>query len=72
VPRTASDVVDATGAGDTCAGVFTAALTQGLDESDALDCAVIAAGLACTARGAQTAQPSRGDVDAVRHPLLCA
>lgn len=57
------DVVDTTGAGDTCAGVFAAALNQGFTEARALDHAVAAAGLACTARGAQAAQPTRAAVE---------
>jgi ribokinase len=59
-------VVDTTGAGDTCAGVFAAALTQGFSEARALDHAVAAAGLACTRRGAQAAQPTR---DQIEHAL---
>lgn len=57
------DVLDTTGAGDTCAGVFAAALHQGFTESRALEHAVAAAGLACTRRGAQGAQPTRSAVE---------
>jgi ribokinase len=65
------DVVDTTGAGDTCAGVFAAALNQGLGEARALDHAVAAAGLACTRRGAQVAQPTRHQIeDALRDQEL--
>jgi ribokinase len=65
------DVLDTTGAGDTCAGVFAAALSQGLGEARALDQAVAAAGLACTRRGAQAAQPTRHQIeDALRDQEL--
>ena len=65
------DVVDTTGAGDTCAGVFAAALNQGYSEARALDHAVAAAGLACTRRGAQAAQPTRQQIeDALRGEAL--
>jgi ribokinase len=57
------DVADTTGAGDTCAGVFAAALNQGFSEACALDHAVAAAGLACTRRGAQVAQPTRHEIE---------
>ena len=53
------EAVDVTGADDTCAGVFAAGLTQGFTQDRALDHAVVAAGLACTRRGAQVAQPTR-------------
>ena len=57
------DVIDTTGAGDTCAGVFAAALGQGFTEARALEHAVAAAGLACTRRGAQAAQPTRARIE---------
>ncbi len=65
------NVLDTTGAGDTCAGVFAAALALGLPEPRALDHAVAAASLACTRRGAQAAQPTRSAIDAalIDHPL---
>lgn len=53
------DIVDTTGAGDTCAGVFAAALCEGLPEPQALALAVTAAGLACEGEGAQSPQPAR-------------
>ncbi|NRF69776.1 ribokinase [Aquincola sp. S2] len=65
----ALDVIDTTGAGDTCAGVFAAALSQGADDAAALEWAVVAASLACTARGAQAAQPLRREIDATRAAL---
>jgi ribokinase len=52
-------VVDTTGAGDTFAGVYAAAVTQGLPRRQAMEHASAAAALACTRRGAQAAQPSR-------------
>jgi ribokinase len=61
--------VDTTGAGDTFAGVLAAALVEGHTEGDALRYAVAAAGLACTRRGAQAAQPNRAYIDAVHCQL---
>jgi ribokinase len=57
------DAVDTTGAGDTFAGVFAAAIASGATRQDALEYAAIAAGLACTRRGAQVAQPTREEID---------
>jgi ribokinase len=57
------EVADTTGAGDTCAGVFAAALSLGFTEARALEHAVAAAGLACTRRGAQAAQPTRRAIE---------
>lgn len=57
-------VVDTTGAGDTFAGVFAAALAEGLAPAHALHCGVVAAGLACREAGAQTAQPRRAQIEA--------
>jgi len=57
-------VVDTTGAGDTCCGVFAAALAEGRPAADALRRAVVAASLACTRWGAQSAQPLRAEIDA--------
>jgi len=60
-------VVDTTGAGDTFAGVFTAALVERRPLRDALALGSVAAGLACTRHGAQLAQPSRAEIeDALR------
>jgi len=53
------DVVDPSSAGDTCAGVFAAALNQGLGDARALEHAVVSAGLACTQHGLQATQPTR-------------
>lgn len=63
-PALAVDVVDTTGAGDTFAGVFGAALVAGLPEAAALRAAVVAASLACRHAGAQAAQPGRRQIDA--------
>ena len=60
-------IVDTTGAGDTFAGVFGAALGASMDRLTALKWAVAASGLACRKPGAQTAQPTRAQIeDAVR------
>jgi ribokinase len=64
-PALAGPVVDTTGAGDTFAGVLAAALAGGADEHDALRIASVAAGLACRRPGAQVAQPTREEIDAV-------
>lgn len=58
------NVVDTTGAGDTCCGVFAAALAEGFAPPAALRRAVAAASLACTRWGAQAAQPTRAELDA--------
>lgn len=57
-------VVDTTGAGDTLAGVFAAALAEGLPAEQALRYAVAAAGLSCRRHGTQSAQPGRAQVEA--------
>lgn len=57
-------VVDTTGAGDTFAGVLAAALSCGQPEAQALHCAVVAASLSCRRTGAQSAQPTRSQIDA--------
>ena len=56
--------VDTTGAGDTFAGVYAAARVQGLDADPALERATVAAALACTRPGAQSAQPDWDEVEA--------
>ena len=56
--------LDTTGAGDTFTGVLIAALVEGRTMADALSRASIAAGLACTRPGAQTAQPDRVEIEA--------
>jgi ribokinase len=57
VPALAIEPVDTTGAGDTFVGVLAAALDLGSPLEAALHRASAAAGLACLARGAQTAMP---------------
>jgi len=56
--------VDTTGAGDTFVGVLAAAIDRGLPLDNALRRASAAAGLACLARGAQTAMPDAAAIDA--------
>jgi ribokinase len=56
--------VDTTGAGDTFVGVLAAALDGGAPPETALRRASAAAGLACLARGAQTAMPDAAAIDA--------
>jgi ribokinase len=56
--------VDTTGAGDTYAGVFCAALADGITPQRAMQLASVAAGLACLVPGAQLAQPDRAAIDA--------
>ena len=58
VPALAIEPVDTTGAGDTFVGVLAAALDLGSTLETALRRASAAAGLACLARGAQTAMPN--------------
>jgi len=57
-------VVDTTGAGDTYAGVFAAALASGESAQSAMESASEAAGLACMRSGAQAAQPNREQIEA--------
>jgi ribokinase len=58
VPALAIEPVDTTGAGDTFVGVLAATLDLGSTLVTALRRASAAAGLACLARGAQTAMPN--------------
>lgn len=64
VPALPIEPVDATGAGDTFVGVLAAALDLGSNLKFALRRASAAAGLACLARGAQTAIPDAAAIDA--------
>jgi ribokinase len=64
LPALAVDPVDTTGAGDTFVGVLAAALDVGASLEAALQRASAAAGLACLARGAQTAMPDAAAIDA--------
>ncbi len=63
-PALAIEPSDTTGAGDTFVGVLAAGLDQGLALAAALRRASAAAGLACLARGAQTAMPDRAAIEA--------
>ena len=64
LPALAIYPVDTTGAGDTFVGVLAAALDFGASLEVALRRASAAAGLACLARGAQTAMPRSAAIDA--------
>lgn len=63
VPALAVSPVDTTGAGDTFAGVFAAAVASGRPAQQAMRFASVAAGLACLKPGAQVAQPDRAAID---------
>jgi ribokinase len=63
VPALPIEPVDTTGAGDAFAGVFAAGLDRGLPLEEALRRASAAASLTCLTVGAQTAMPSRTDID---------
>jgi ribokinase len=62
--------VDTTGAGDTFVGVLAAWLDRGAALAEALAAATVAAGLSCEALGAQSAQPSRAQIEARLGDLL--
>jgi ribokinase len=64
VPALPVDPIDTTGAGDTFVGALAAGLDADLTLESALRRASAAAGLACLARGAQTAMPDRAAIDA--------
>ena len=64
VPALTIQPVDTTGAGDTFIGVLAATLDLGVGLEAALRRASAAAGLACLARGAQTAMPDAAAIDA--------
>jgi ribokinase len=63
-PALAIEPIDTTGAGDTFVGVLAAALDRRLALTAALRQASAAAGLACLARGAQSAMPDRAQIEA--------
>ena len=63
-PGFAVDAVDTTGAGDTFCGMLVAQLSLGAGPAQALQLANAAAGLACTAMGAQASVPTRAAVAA--------
>ncbi len=62
VSSLAVEPVDTTGAGDAFVGVLAAAVDHGASLPVALQKASVGAGLACTKIGAQTSQPSAGDI----------
>jgi ribokinase len=64
VPALPIEPVDTTGAGDTFVGVLAAALDRAEPLAAALRRASAAGGLACLARGAQTAMPDRAAIEA--------
>jgi ribokinase len=64
VPALAIEPKDTTGAGDTFAGVFAAALDRGMPLEVALRRASAAASLSCLSVGAQAAMPGRADIEA--------
>jgi ribokinase len=63
VPALPIEAVDTTGAGDTFVGVLAAALDLGQPLATALRRASAAAGLACLAKGAQSAMPDAAAID---------
>ncbi|WP_092864898.1 ribokinase [Quadrisphaera sp. DSM 44207] len=63
VPAPVVDVVDTTGAGDTCTGVLAAALAQGAPLADAVRRAVVAGALSVQVRGAVPSIPTAEQVD---------
>jgi ribokinase len=65
VPGFAVRAIDAVGAGDTFTGAFTARLVEGATPRDAAYFACAAAAIAVTRRGAQSAIPSRREVNAL-------
>ncbi len=69
LPALAIDPVDTTGAGDTFVGVLAASLDLGASLEAALRRASAAAGLACLARGAQTAMPRSAAIAAAMADL---
>jgi sugar/nucleoside kinase (ribokinase family) len=64
VPGVATEVVDSTGAGDAFCAAFLATLHAGGDPIDAARAAVVGGALACQGIGAQTASPTRDELDA--------
>ena len=64
----AVNAVDTTGAGDTYAGVYAAAVAGGETQQRAMELASAAAGLACERPGAQLAQPDRAAIEARLSP----
>lgn len=63
VPSVKVEAVDTTGAGDTFAGAFTLAVSEGKDLQNSIRFANAAAGLSVTKRGAQQGMPNRPEVN---------
>ncbi len=63
VPAPRVDVIDTTGAGDCFDGALAVALVEGRTLDDAVRFATHAAALACARLGAQSAQPTRAEVE---------
>ena len=63
IPTPRVEVVDTTGAGDCFDGAFAVALVEGRPIDEAARFATHAAALACTRLGAQSAQPTRAEVE---------
>jgi ribokinase len=63
VPAFPVQAADTTGAGDTFAGVFAAAIAEGAGRQRAMEYGGAAAALACSRRGAQVAQPLRTEIE---------
>jgi ribokinase len=62
------EAVDATAAGDTFVGAFSAGLAAGMDQDDAIRFAQVAAALSVTRAGAQPSIPSLRDVQGFATP----
>ena len=62
------EAVDATAAGDTFVGGFSAALAAGMEEDDAIRFAQVAAALSVTRAGAQPSIPLLRDVEGFKAP----
>jgi ribokinase len=68
IPTLQVEVVDTTGAGDCFDGALAVALVEGQPLDAAVRFATHAAALSCTQLGAQTAQPTRAEVErALQH-----
>nr|WP_083976215.1 ribokinase [Herbidospora sakaeratensis] len=64
VPGRPVDAIDTTAAGDTFAGAFTVARTEGRTAKEALEFATAAAALSVRRPGASTSMPTRAEIDA--------
>lgn len=66
VPAFVVEAVDSTGAGDAFNGALACALAEGMPIEAAVEMAAAAGALATTGRGAQTALPTRSEIDRLR------